>query len=69
MNTFTNIISSKIAAIWIIAIAVLAIQNVEPVSLKFLVWQSIEFPTGVLLAVCAGLGFVGGSLVPLLFKG
>ncbi len=68
MNTFTNVIGSAIAAIWIFMIAIFAIQNIEPVSLQFLLWQSIEIPTGVLLAGCAGLGFVGGSLVPLIFK-
>ena len=68
MNTLTNIISSTIAAIWISAIAVFAIQNIEPVSLKLFIWQSIDFPVGVLLAFCAAIGFIGGSLLPALFK-
>ena len=68
MNTFTNIISSTIAAVWIAAIAVFSIQNIEPVSLKFLVLPAVEFPVGVLLAFCGAIGFVLGSFVPLLFR-
>ena len=68
MKIFANFISSLIIAGWVSAIAVLAIQNIQSVSLTFLVWQSIQFPVGVLLAFCASIGFVGGSLLPVLWQ-
>lgn len=68
MKIFANFISSLIIAGWVSAIAVLAIQNIQAVSLKFLVWQSIQFPIGVLLAFCASIGFIGGSLLPVLWQ-
>ena len=68
MKIFANFISSLIVAAWVSAIAILAIQNIQAVSLKFLVWQSIQFPIGVLLAFCAAIGFVAGSLIPVLWQ-
>lgn len=68
MKIFANFISSLIVAAWVSAIAVLAIQNIQLVSLKFLVWRSIPFHIGVLLAFCAAVGFVAGSLVPVLWQ-
>ena len=68
MKIFANFIGSLIVAGWVSAIAVLAIQNIQAVALKFLIWQSIQFPIGVLLAFCVGIGFVTGSLVPLLWQ-
>ena len=68
MKILTNFLSSLIVAGWLCAIAILSIQNIQAVSLKFLVWQSIQFPVGVLLAFCAGIGFIGGSLLPLLWQ-
>ena len=61
-------VTGMIVAFWISAIAIFAIQNVQSVSLEFLVWRSIQFPIGVLLAFCAGAGFIGGSLLPILWQ-
>lgn len=68
MKIFANFINSLILVTWLIGISVLAIQNIQAVSLRFLVWQSIEFPIGVLLTICAGIGFIGGSLLPILWQ-
>ena len=68
MRIFANFINSLIVAAWISAIAVFSIQNIEAVSLKFLFWESIQFPIGVLLAFCAGVGFMMGSFIPLLWQ-
>lgn len=68
MKIFSNFMSSLIIAVWVTGIAVFAIQNVRAISLKFLVWQSIQFPIGVLLAFCASVGFIGGSLLPILWQ-
>ena len=68
MRIFTNFISSIILAVAFIAIAVFSIQNIKPVSLQFLGFESIQFPVGVLLAFCAGVGIILGSLLPLLWQ-
>lgn len=68
MKIFANFVSSLILAIWVSAIAIFSIQNIQPVSVKFFVWQSIQIPVGVLLAICAGIGIVLGSLLPLLWQ-
>ncbi|BAU66079.1 hypothetical protein STA3757_34800 [Stanieria sp. NIES-3757] len=68
MKIFTNFLSSLIMAGWIAAIAVFSIQNIQQVSLKFLTFQSIQLPIGVLLSFCLGIGFLLGSLLPLLWQ-
>ena len=67
MKAIASLLASLLMAAWIGAIAIFSIQNIQDVSLKFLTWQSINVPLGVLLAFCAGLGMVLGSLLPLLF--
>ncbi len=68
MKIFANFVSSLILAFWVSAIAIFSIQNIQLVSIKFLVWQSIQIPVGVLLAICAGGGIILGSLLPLLWQ-
>ena len=68
MKVIANILSSLIMAAWIGAIAIFSIQNIQDVSLKFIVFESINFPIGVLLAFCAGAGMILGSLLPLLWQ-
>lgn len=68
MNTITSFLGSTIVAGWIVTMAVFAIQNVNPVALKFLQFQSIKLPVGILLAFCLGFGFFLGSLLPVFFR-
>ncbi|MEG3437633.1 DUF1049 domain-containing protein [Pannus brasiliensis CCIBt3594] len=68
MNTITNFLASSIVAGWIVTMAVFAIQNVKPVSLKFLQFQSINLPAGILLSFCLGGGFFLGSLIPVFLR-
>ncbi|MGF1478503.1 MAG: lipopolysaccharide assembly protein LapA domain-containing protein [Cyanophyceae cyanobacterium] len=68
MKILANLIISAIVAAWIGAIAVFSIQNIEPVSLQFLLFETIELPIGVLLAFCLGIGLVIGAIVPLLWQ-
>jgi uncharacterized integral membrane protein len=68
MNTIASFFASFLVAGWIVTVAVFSIQNVRPVSLKFLQFESIELPVGVLLAFCLGAGFLLGSLLPLFLK-
>lgn len=53
---------ATIAAIWIIAIAILSVQNATLVSLKFLGLQSIQLPVGLILAASVGVGAIGGAI-------
>jgi lipopolysaccharide assembly protein A len=62
----TNLIISTIAAGWICVIALLSVQNASLVHLKFLFWQSIDLPWGLVLAGMVGLGFIIGGCLPLL---
>ncbi|WP_338022957.1 LapA family protein [Argonema galeatum] len=67
MKTIANLLASLILAIWVLAIAIFSVQNATLVSLKFLGFESIQLPVGVVLAFCAGAGVVGGAIAfPLL---
>jgi lipopolysaccharide assembly protein A len=66
MKTFTHLLTSIIMAVWVGAIAVFSIQNIEAVVLKFLTFQSIQLPVGVMLSFCFGGGLILGAIAPLL---
>lgn len=65
MNSLTALLTAVIAATWISAIAVLSIQNITVVSLKFLTFSSLQLPVGVLLAFSAAAGWLIGAIAPL----
>ncbi|MFM1842343.1 MAG: hypothetical protein RLZZ490_1079 [Cyanobacteriota bacterium] len=46
------------------ALALLSIQNVSPVALTFLTFQSIQLPVGLLLIFCVAAGLVIGAILP-----
>lgn len=62
MKTLANLLTLIIVAVWVVAIAILSVQNATPVSLKFLTYQSIQLPVGLVLAFSAGLGIIGIAL-------
>lgn len=68
MKTITNLLTSLILAGWVGAIAILSIQNITPVSLKFLVFQTIEIPFGIVLAFSVGIGAIAGAIIPLVWQ-
>ena len=68
MRTITNLLSSLILAGWIAAIAIVSIQNITPISLKFLAWEAIEMPFGIVLAFGVGIGAIAGAIAPLLWQ-
>ncbi|WP_036477677.1 lipopolysaccharide assembly protein LapA domain-containing protein [Myxosarcina sp. GI1] len=68
MKTFVKLLVSLSFALWLGAIAIFSIQNIQPVSLKFITFESISIPVGVLLAFCVGVGTILGSLMPLLWQ-
>ena len=65
MKHLASLISSIVIATWIVAIAILALknENLQPVSLKFLTFQSINLPFFLVLAVSAALGMILIALI------
>lgn len=48
-----------IPAIWVVAIAILSVQNATPVAVQFLTFRSVELPVGVVLS----FGVAGGMVI------
>ena len=65
MKFLASLISSIVMAGWIVAIAILALknENLQPVSLRFLTFQSINLPFFLVLAVSAALGMILIALI------
>ena len=57
-----RLLLALIPALWVVAVAIVAVQNATPVSLRLLTLQSIEIPFGVLLAFGAAAGMVAAAL-------
>ncbi len=54
---------TPLLALWIIAIALLSVQNATPVSLQFLGLRSVQMPLGVAISFCAAVGVLGTALL------
>ncbi|NER83972.1 MAG: DUF1049 domain-containing protein [Leptolyngbya sp. SIO1D8] len=50
-------------AIWVIAIAIISVQNATPISIRFLAFRSVELPFGVVLSLCVAGGMVAAGLL------
>lgn len=68
MNSLTALLTAMIAATWIGAIAILSIQNITTVSLKFFAFSSLQLPVGVLLAFSAAAGWLIGAITPFFWR-
>lgn len=68
MKSLTYLMTTIIIASWLGVIAIFSIQNITEISLKFLIFESIKLPIGVLLSFCVGGGMVLGSLATLLWE-
>lgn len=66
MSALTNLIISAIVATWVMVIALVSVQNASLVSLKFLFWQSIDLPWGLVLGAMVSIGSIVGGCLPLL---
>ena len=64
-----RLVFAVVPALWVVAIAIIAVQNATPVSLRLITLQSIEIPFGVLLAFCAAAGMLATALVLLVLGG
>jgi uncharacterized integral membrane protein len=54
----------SIMAAWIVTIALISVQNATPVSFKFLIWQSVPLPLGLLMAIGVAGGLLLGGILP-----
>ncbi len=45
------------------AIAIISVQNATPISLRFLTFETIQIPVGLMLAFCVAVGMVVTSLL------
>ena len=68
MKNFANLLTSLIIAGWIGAIAILSIQNFTPVSIKFLSFETIQIPVGIILAFSVAVGVIGGAIAPIIWQ-
>jgi uncharacterized integral membrane protein len=67
MKNFANLIASAIVAIWIVVIAIICTQNAESVSLKFLAYESVKIPFGLVFSFSVALGIlITAVFVPVL---
>ncbi|MBD2433340.1 MULTISPECIES: lipopolysaccharide assembly protein LapA domain-containing protein [Fischerella] len=68
MKTFAALLTIIVLVFWIMAVALLSVQNATPVSLQFLGFRSIQLPVGLLLALCASVGMIGMALLQPLWR-
>ena len=68
MRTITNLLTSVILAGWIAVIAIFSIQNITPISVNFLGFETIKIPIGLVLAFSVGIGALGGAILPILWQ-
>lgn len=68
MRTIANLLTSLILAGWIAVIAIFSIQNITPISVNFLGFETIKIPIGLVLAFSVGIGAIGGAILPILWQ-
>ncbi|MTJ52965.1 DUF1049 domain-containing protein [Anabaena sp. UHCC 0253] len=68
MKNFVNFLISIIIAIWMVAIALISVQNATPISLRFLGFQSIQIPFGLMLAFSVAVGLLSAAVLQPLWR-
>ncbi len=68
MNVILPLLINLLLAVWIVAIAMISVQNATPVALKFIIFESIQMPVGVVLAFSAVLGIFLAALIKPLWQ-
>lgn len=64
-----RLIFAVVPALWVVVIAIIAVQNATPVSLRLLNLQSVNIPFGVLLAFCVAAGMLAAAVLLLVLGG
>jgi uncharacterized integral membrane protein len=68
MNSLANLAAITLVGIWMLAIALITVQNAAPMSISFFGQKTVAMPFGLLLTGVTVIGMVGvGLLQPLLF--
>ncbi len=68
MKVITPILTSLIVALFASAIAILSVQNATLISLKFVGFQSIQLPIGLILAFSFAVGVIIAALLQPIFN-
>lgn len=77
MKSVSNVLIALILAVWSVAIAILSVQNAfvidesgqpQLVSLRFLGFQSIQLPLGVILTLAFAVGVLGTALILVILR-
>ncbi|MTJ10338.1 DUF1049 domain-containing protein [Anabaena sp. UHCC 0204] len=68
MKILVNFLISIIIAIWVVAIALISVQNATPISLRFLGFQSIQIPFGLMLAFSVAVGLLSAAVLQPLWR-
>lgn len=68
MKIIPNLLFAIVMMLWIVSIAIFSIQNIQPLTISFLFWESIQMPAGILLSSCVGLGLLIGVILPSLVR-
>jgi uncharacterized integral membrane protein len=63
MKSLAILLTSLLVTVWVVAIAIISVQNAAPVSLRFLTFRSIDLPLGLLLAFCTAFGIISMALL------
>jgi Na+/H+-dicarboxylate symporter len=58
LKVLANFLILLIIAVWVVAIALISVQNATPVSLQFLGFRSIQIPFGLMLAFSVAIGLL-----------
>ena len=67
MNSFANLFSVLIVGFWMLAIAFIAVQNAQPISLEFFGLRSVPIPFGLLLTFTTVIGMISCTVLQPLF--
>ncbi|MEA5418456.1 DUF1049 domain-containing protein [Spirulina sp. CCNP1310] len=66
MRAIANLLTAIILGSCFLLVATVSIQNITPLSLRFLTWESVEIPFGILLTATVAVGLLIGAILPLL---
>lgn len=64
MRAIANLLMALLIGAWFVAVAIISIQNVTPLTLRFLTLQTVEIPFGVLLTFAVVVGLLVGAILP-----
>jgi uncharacterized integral membrane protein len=63
-----KLVAFLMMALAVMGAAIISVQNAAPISIKFLGWQSIELPVGVILSASFAVGLLLSVGLPLVWR-